>query len=119
MYRDSTATSLIAAAAKKRAGQHSARLSGTITNTSGGPLKRAIVQTVAPGRVAVTDSTGRFEISELPSDSITTTVRCRGYQPIRFTLPMLPDSTRHIQLSLVPAMQVSDERGTSDCSLPP
>ena len=116
IYRDAEADSLVAAAARKRAGSHPARLVGTITSSVGRLLKGAIVQTADPGRVAVTDSTGRFELRELPPDSITTTVRCRGYQSIRFTLPMLPDSTRHIQLALVP---LSGDSGPSNCSLPP
>ena len=119
IYRDSTATSLITTASKKRAGPRPSSLSGTIMSSDGRPLKRAIVQTVAPGRVAFTDSAGRFEIRELPPDSITTTVRCRGYQSIRFTLPMLPDSTRHIQLGLVPVGRGSGERRSSDCSTLP
>ena len=116
IYRDSTATSLIAAAEKKRAVRHPGRLSGVITSTSGRPLTRAIIQTDAPGRVAFTDSAGRFEIRELPSDSITSTVRCRGYEPIRFTLLMLPDSTRHIQLGLVPVVSKRAGRQAVDCS---
>ncbi len=112
LYRDEAAQKMIADAATKRAGLRPARISGAVTDLDGRPLVNAIVQLEEPSRVANTNSLGTFEIAPLPPGKITVSVRCRGYQTVRFSLTLLADSTRHLQLTLpTPA-----PAGATDCS---
>ncbi|MGH2898204.1 MAG: carboxypeptidase-like regulatory domain-containing protein, partial [Solirubrobacteraceae bacterium] len=114
VYRDDSTLALIAAIADKRAGSRPARLEGRITNEDGGPLAAAVIQTDDPARAGIADSAGVFRIAPLPPGSIGVLVRCRGYEPVRFRLPLLADSTRHLALSLVPDPRAT--RSASDCS---
>jgi hypothetical protein len=101
LYRDDSKAALISAAIAKRAGNHPAAIEGTITDFDGRPLVNAVVQTEDPGRAALTDSAGAFQLRLLPPGTVTVSVRCRGYQPVTFRLPLLRDSTRRASLSLV------------------
>ena len=116
IFHDAAPETLITAAAATRAGEHPAHLVGTITNLDGQPLTFAIVQTEDPGRVGITDASGEFQVRTLPPGPMAATVQCRGYHAVRFTLPMLPDSTRHVRLALRPSIP---NRMPTDCSVTP
>lgn len=113
IYHDDAAYALIDSAAARRAGHHPAGLVGVITDDRHQPLNSAIVESENPGRVATTDHFGAFDIRRLPPVPLTVTVRCGGYRPIRFTIPLLPDSVRRVQLGLVPA---ANDQPSTTCS---
>jgi hypothetical protein len=117
IYRDDKAESMIAAIALKRAGEHPAAFDGVVTGAAGHPLANAIVQTDDPGRVGTSDTAGAFRLRTLPAGPISVSVRCRGYQAVRFTVPLLPDSTRHVKLALVPDTGVA--HASTNCSVAP
>lgn len=101
IYRDDSSRGLIDAVARTQAGKKPASLEGVIVDGASRPLRNAIVQTEKPGRVSMTDTRGGFRIQTLPVGPILVSVRCRGYQPASFRVPLLPDSTRRISLTLV------------------
>jgi len=114
IYRNDSSAALISAAAAKRAGKHPAHLEGVITDSSGRPLANVTVQAGDPGRVAMTDIAGVFHLDQLPGATIVVATRCRGYRSTRFTLPLLPDSTRHLSLRLVADAKTI---ATSNCTI--
>ena len=114
IYRDDSSLALIGAVASKQAGKHPAHLDGVITDPGGRPLLNAIVQIENPGRVGITDSLGVFRIRTLPPEPVILSVRCRGYQPVRFRVPLLPDSTRRVSVALVVDSMAA--RASSDCA---
>jgi hypothetical protein len=116
IYRNDSAVILMSIAAARRAGRHPAGVTGVVTNAEAQPLANAIVQIEDPGRVGITNRSGVFQITTLPPSRVIIAVRCRGYEPSRFPLDLLPDSTRHLKLSLV---AVASVRPSIDCSNPP
>ncbi len=117
IYRDDGSLALIVAAAPKRAGAHPAHFDGVVTDIDRNPLANAIIQTDDPARVAVTDTAGAFSLRTLPAMPVTVTVRCRGYEPVRFPLPLLADSTRRVTLALV--SDTTNTSGSRNCSNAP
>ena len=117
VFRDDKAEGLIAAVAPKRAGEHPAAFDGVVTASAGHPLANAIVQTDDPGRVGMSDTAGVFHLRTLPAGPISVSVRCRGYQAVRFTVPLLADSTRHLKLALV--ADTGSTRESTSCSVAP
>jgi hypothetical protein len=114
LYRNDGGAVLISAMAAKRAGDHPAALAGTVTDLDGRALVNAVIQTETPGRAALTDSGGAFQLRILPPETISLSVRCRGYQSVRFRLLMLPDSARRVTLSLV---RDSTRSPSTNCAL--
>ena len=100
LYRNDSSLALIDRIATKRAGDRPASIEGQVTNAEGRPLSFAVIQTDDPARVGRTDSSGVFRIGALPPGPIGILVRCRGYEPVQFRLPLLPDSTRRLSLAL-------------------
>jgi hypothetical protein len=100
LYRNDSSLALIDRIATRRAGGRPANIEGRITSADGRPLTSAIIQTDDPARVGRTDSSGVFRIRALPPGPIGVLVRCRGYEPVQFRLPLLPDSTRRLSLAL-------------------
>jgi hypothetical protein len=100
LYRSDSGAALIAAMSAKRAGDHPAAFEGTVTDADGRPLANAVIQTEDPGRATLTDSSGAFRLRLLPAETIGLSVRCRGFDTLRFRLPLLRDSTRRATLSL-------------------
>jgi hypothetical protein len=87
-----------------------------VTNAASEPLTNAIVQIEDPGRLGVTSTLGASEIATLPANRVIVSVRCRGYETVRFPLPLLPDSVRHLKLALAPT---SAKAAPTDCSKTP
>ena len=114
VYRNDSSLALIDRIATKRAGSRPAHIEGRVTSADGRPLSSAIIQTDDPARVGRTDSAGVFRIGALPPGSIGILVRCRGYEPVQFKLPLLPDSTRRLSLALSPDGNAS--RTSLSCS---
>lgn len=114
LYRNDSSLALIERSATIAAGKRPANLEGLIVNSAGRPLNNAIVQTERPSRVAITDSLGAFRIRMLPSDSMTISVRCRGYLPVIFGLRLFPDSTRRLSGTLI--ADSTSARLSEDCS---
>lgn len=113
IYHNQDGEALIAAATRIRAGPHPAKIVGTISGVGGHPLANAIVQIQDPGRAGLSDSSGFFEITMLPATPVVVTASCQGYRPLRFTIPLAADVTRHLRLELVP---IDGTPQQSDCS---
>jgi hypothetical protein len=104
IFRDDTTSAAMSRIATRGAGRHPAGISGVVTDASTGQsLARVVVSTDDPARAAITDDSGFFELPTLPVRAVVVSARRRGYDPIGLRLPLLPDSTRHMKLSLVPA----------------
>lgn len=101
VYRNDAAIAASEAVAKRRAGKHPAHLDGRISDEAGRPLRNAVVQIEKPSRVEITDSLGAFRIRHLPPGPVVISVRCQQYRGVRFTLPLLPDSTRRVSGALL------------------
>lgn len=101
IYRNEPAILGLARIVEMVAGKRPAHIKGSVTTDAGLPLHRAVIETSIPGRAAVTDSSGQFEIRNLPPQTVTITVRREGFEPVRFDLPLIRDSTRSIQLRLL------------------
>ncbi len=87
----------------RQAGKKPVTLVGAVTDDAGRPLRSAIVQTEkAARRAALTDTLGGFRIPLLPSGEVVVSVRCAGFQSVRFALPLIADSIRDISLALRP-----------------
>ena len=57
-------------------------IEGTVTAEKGGPLPGAIVAMANPAQTVVTDSLGRYRLSEVPPGDRRVTVRALGYRPV-------------------------------------
>jgi hypothetical protein len=77
----------VAALAHVGAAQQSARVSGTVRDTSGHPI--AMVRLSTGGAHALTDSAGRFSLGGLTSGANALVVRRLGFQPLDTTLTLL------------------------------
>jgi len=101
---------------RRQAGKQPVSLVGAVTDDAGRPLRSAIVQTEKPARrAALTDTLGVFRIPRLPSGEVVVSVRCAGFQSVRFALPLLADSIRKISLALRPNdTRSTPARGCSD-----
>jgi hypothetical protein len=102
LYVDSVAARRLAKLIRLAAGPRPAGLRGIVTEETGQPVSGAVVQTLSPVRVAVTQTDGSFEMPFLPPKTIQLRVRCLAYRGATFTLPLLSDSTRSVRIGLVP-----------------
>jgi hypothetical protein len=113
VYGDSRARAAIRGIERTQAGPRPAFVAGTLTDTGGHPLRNAIVHADSLGRIARTDSLGKFRLQLAPG-MVTLSIRCRGWQSVRLTISVLPDSTRHLSGTLRPESPLTNV-GT-DCS---
>jgi hypothetical protein len=102
IFRDTATIVAMERIAAKQAGKKPAHMSGYVADPDGHPLARVILETDNPARAAITNDSGYFELRTLPAKPITLVIRKAGYDPIRVRVPLLPDSTRHIRVELVP-----------------
>ena len=83
-----------------------AKLVGTITDTSGVPLSRAEIWLIAGGALrTISNDSGKFELPGLPSGSITLGVRRLGYESATFTAVLKPGKTHRATFPLSPSAQ--------------
>jgi hypothetical protein len=113
VYGDSSARAAIRGIERQQAGRRPALVAGTLTDTGGHPLRNAIVNADSLGRIARTDSLGAFRL-QLSPGMVTLSIRCRGWQSVRLTISLLPDSTRHVSGMLRPESPLTN--GGTDCS---
>ncbi|MGB3586928.1 MAG: carboxypeptidase regulatory-like domain-containing protein, partial [Tunicatimonas sp.] len=80
-----------------------AQLTGTVTNEAGNPVAGAQVSTVPPTSVALTDSSGTFQLAGLPTGEYTITTQKTGYRNESFKLSLLSEQIATLAFALVPA----------------
>jgi len=92
-----------------------AKLVGTVTDTSGTLLSRAEVWLVAMNTLrTVSDDSGRFELPGLPAGDITLGVRRLGYESATFTAHLKPGKTHRATFPLTPSAQTLAEVKVQD-----
>jgi hypothetical protein len=83
-----------------------AKLVGTITDTSGVPLSRAEIWLIAGSAMrTISNDSGKFELPGLPVGSITLGVRRLGYESATFTAVLKPGKTHRATFPLAPSAQ--------------
>jgi len=83
-----------------------AKLIGTVTDTTGVPLSRADVWLIAVSTVrTISDDSGHFELPGLPSGTITLGVRRLGFEEATFTAVLKPGKTHRATFRLTPSVQ--------------
>lgn len=83
-----------------------AKLVGTVTDTSGIPLSRAEIWLIAASTLrTISNDSGKFELSGLPAGSITLGVRRLGYESATFTAVLKPGKTHRATFPLSPSAQ--------------
>lgn len=81
-----------------------AKLVGTITDTSGLPLSRAEIWLIAASMLrTISNDSGKFELPGLPAGSITLGVRRLGYESATFTAVLKPGKTHRATFPLAPS----------------
>jgi hypothetical protein len=102
---------LFGASAPSRVGAQTAaaptaKLVGTITDTSGVPLARAEIWLIAGSTLrTISNDSGKFELPGLPVGSITLGVRRLGYESATFTAVLKPGKTHRATFPLSPSAQ--------------
>ena len=92
-----------------------AKLIGTVTDTSGAPLSRAEIWLVAVSTLRTTsDDSGHFELPGLPAGDITLGVRRLGYESATFTAHLKPGKTHRARFPLTPSAQTLAEVNVQD-----
>jgi len=92
-----------------------AKLVGTVTDTSGTLLSRAEVWLVAINTLrTISDDSGRFELPGLPAGDITLGVRRLGYESATFTAHLKPGKTHRATFPLTPSAQTLAEVKVQD-----
>ncbi|HEY2379020.1 MAG TPA: TonB-dependent receptor [Gemmatimonadaceae bacterium] len=83
-----------------------AKLIGTVTDTSGVPLVQAEIWLISVSTLrTVTDDSGRFELSGLPAGAVTFGVRRLGFQSATFSAVLKPGKTHRATFPLTPSVQ--------------
>ena len=87
-----------------------AKLLGTVTDTSGVRLSRAEVWLVSASSLrAISDDSGEFALAGLPPGAITLAVRRLGYESATFSATLKPGKTHRASFPLTPsAHQLSE-----------
>lgn len=106
LYANDSAAKRLENLHRLRAGRRPAGMEGVVTDDNGIALAGAVVQTSDPVRTVVTDSAGRFALGLLPVTNLQFRVRCAGYRSVSLAVPLLPDSTRRVRITL-PAQDTS------------
>lgn len=92
-----------------------AKLIGTVTDTSGARLSRAEVWLVAVSTVrTISNDSGHFELPGLPAGEITLGVRRLGYESATFTAHLKPGKTHRATFPLTPSAQTLAEVNVRD-----
>ena len=92
-----------------------AKLVGTVTDTSGTPLARAEVWLLTVNTLrTVCDDSGRFELPGLPAGDITLGVRRLGFESATFTAHLKPGKTHRATFPLTPSARTLDRVNVQD-----
>lgn len=92
-----------------------ARLLGTVTDTSGARLSRAEVWVVAASALrAVTNDSGEFELAGLPAGAITLAIRRLGYESATFSATLTPGRAHRATFPLTPSAHILAELRVQD-----
>jgi len=92
-----------------------AKLVGTITDTSGAPLSRAEIWLVAVGELrTISNDSGKFELPGLPVGTITLAVRRLGYESATFTAVLKAGKTHRASFPLTPSAHALAEVKVQD-----
>lgn len=92
-----------------------ARLLGTVTDTSGARLSRAEVWVVAESALrAVTNDSGEFELAGLPAGAITLAIRRLGYESATFSATLTPGRAHRAVFPLTPSAHILAELRVQD-----
>lgn len=75
-------------------------LQGTILDTLGNPIAKAIVEVDEPSMAAFADDSGFFRLRNIPAGPRTIRIRKVGFDGVDFELNLLADSTIHIGVKL-------------------
>jgi hypothetical protein len=83
-----------------------AKLLGTVTDTSGVPLARAEVWLLTEITLrTITDDSGHFELPGLPAGPVTLAVRRLGFESATFSTVLKPGKTHRATFPLTPSAQ--------------
>jgi hypothetical protein len=92
-----------------------ARLIGTVTDTSGSPLSRAEIWLMTDnGLRTISNDSGRFELPGLPVGSVILGVRRLGYESATFTAQLKAGKTHRANFPLTPSAQSLAEMKVQD-----
>ena len=92
-----------------------AKLIGTVTDTSGVPLSRAEIWLVSVTTIrAVSNDSGHFELPGLPAGAITLGVRRLGFESATFSTVLKPGKTHRATFPLTPSVQALAEVRVQD-----
>lgn len=92
-----------------------AKLLGTVTDTSGARLSRAEVWLLATSTLrTITNDSGEFELPGLPAGTITLGVRRLGYESATFSATLKPGKTHRATFPLTPSPQTLAEVKVQD-----
>lgn len=87
----------------QEAGQGDGRISGIVTNASGGFLRGAEVRVDGSDIVGVTDSDGRFVLRRVPAGSQQISISYFGFETGHETVAVTTGATAEIKLTLTPS----------------
>jgi hypothetical protein len=92
-----------------------AKLIGTVTDTSGVRLSRAEVWLMAVSTLrTITNDSGEFELAGLPAGAITLGIRRLGYESATFSTTLKPGKTHRGSFPLTPSVQTLAEVKVQD-----
>ena len=92
-----------------------AKLLGTVTDTSGARLSRAEVWVLAVSTMrTITNDSGEFVLVDLPAGAITLAVRRLGYEAATFSTTLKPGKTHRGTFRLTPSPQALSEVKVQD-----
>ncbi|MDB4908769.1 MAG: TonB-dependent receptor plug [Gemmatimonadetes bacterium] len=100
-------SALVAAHPAPRADTISAKVAGTVVDTSGRPLAFAEVAVIGAGKRSFTDVEGRFHLAGLPRVAVFS-VRRVGYEPLYFELALDPKEDEGLRITMTPAVATLD-----------
>jgi hypothetical protein len=92
-----------------------AKLLGTVTDTSGARLSRAEVWLLGSSTLrAIANDSGEFELAGLPAGAVTLGIRRLGYESATFSTTLKPGKTHRAIFPLTPAAQNLSEVNVQD-----
>src|SRR5438067_5956822 len=90
-----------------------ARLSGTVTDSASGAPLRATVSLAPTGRVARTDSAGRFAFADLAPGEVSVSTAAFGYRAARTVVRLPSGAATFIAVAMVPVARELEPVRTS------